>query len=378
MSKAQNVKELFKDGKTRNVILLTGVIVAIVMVVVIFSYNKKAAAPLPAEVRGASLVQSTPDQTRQMGEMDPKYREMFDNQNQIQAAQAEKTGTSAFARIADDPKPVNRMVPETKPAPAPAQANRNPPAPKPPAPHPAVLELLNSRWQPTVQVIHSSHAPVVLDEARVEVINEGATGTGGYSNQDDKPAVKTYYNAGDIAAATLINTLNSDAPGPVVAVLQSGPLAGSRLLGGAQSGPNGVGVIAQFNLLATKSGETYPINAQAMSEGELATTLASHTDYKTLNRFVFRPLAYFAKGFADAVMVNATTSSRSVDNTGLTTITDNKLTAAEQVRAAVGMAAGELVKETDRPEVIRPTTIVERNEVFGVLFMQRVDDSMKQ
>lgn len=380
MDKSQNIKALFKDGKTRGVILATIFIVAIVLIVVIFSYNKKTSAPLPPQVRGASLVQSAPSPERQIGEMDPKYREMFDAENQKQAERAEKAGTSAFARIADDPKPVDRSVreaPKTAPA-APSTAKPPQPAQKP-GPHPAVLELLGSRWQPQTHVVHSAHAPVPLDEGRVDVFNEGDDRLNFFEGEAWEAPAKTLYNVGDIAAATLVNKLSSDAPGPVVAILQSGPLAGSRLLGASSSGPNGVGVFAQFNMLATKSGETYPINAQAMSEGELATTLATHTDHKILNRFVFRPLAHFARGFADAVMANATTSSSAIDSvTGITTVTDNKLSATEQVRAAVGMAAGELIREADRPELRRPTTIVERNEVFGVLFMQRVDDSMKQ
>lgn len=371
MSKLSNVGGLFKNGKTLGVIMATIISVVLVLVIALYLTNRPA-PPLPAEVRGAQLQEQRSTEERQLGEMDPRYREMFDRQNELQARAAEETGRSAMARIADDPIP-------TTPAPEPSryQAPRNQPPQmqqRQAVPsqqrqagqvHPALAELIGNRWQPASHVVHVSRDPIELQAEDPEPA------------ADEDAPIKVYYKPGDIVAATLANRLDSDNPGPVVAVLQSGAHVGARLIGTAASGDNGVGVTAVFTELVTSDGTIYPISAQAMSEKDLSTLLATHTDYKRFHRFVFRPLAHFAKGMSEAILANIGTGDTTVDEgSGLTTITNNKLSTAEQVKAAVGIAAGEMINDVDDPKKIRPTTTVERNAVFGVLFLSRVDDSM--
>ena len=71
-------------------------------------------------------------------------------------------------------------------------------------------------------------------------------------------------------------------------------------------------------------------------------------DRKLLNRFVFRPIGYFAKGMADAVLANANAENTTADeSTGLTTIVNEKLDTREQVRVGLGMATSEMLKDLD-------------------------------
>ena len=322
--------------------------------------------------------ESKPERTP--GPMDPRYREFFDNANASTANAALEQGTSSMIRIGDDPE---STVQETAPAPRPVAARpdaprpvrvSSPPPQQPPQqnqqPHPGVAELL-SKWQPQAHVVHFVNAPSVAQGPVYEQIGQQPP-----AQPEVSPEI--YYNPGEIVAATVINKLNSDNPGPFIARIHSGPLAGSTLLGCASAGAGGIGITGNFSTLTAPDGRIFDIQAIALAEQDLSTLLATSVDHKIFNRFVFRPFLHFAKGMADVMISQA--GNPTVDTSGeeivIVNTNDNKLQRNEQIGVAVGIAAEEIMRETDNPLMRMPTTHVNQNEVFGVLFYSRVDSSI--
>lgn len=385
MSKMNNLSGLMKNGKSRSVIFVTLTLVLLVGLIA-FVILRKPAQTLPAEIRGVSQVKATVKDDRQLGEMDPKYQELFDRQNELNANKAEEMGKSQYLKIGDDPQPKEPEMPPQKeeevepprPLDMPRVSSRQPSSARQaqkerPAPHPAVMDLISRKWAVGGHQTHLSHASV--EYAPAGAAQAAASGQGAAENNADSSSApeKVLYKSGTIIAATMVNTVNSDNPGSVIAKIHSGPLAGGTIIGQAESGAGGVGVRATFSRIVSPDGREFAMQGEALSEGDMSNLLATDIDRKLLNRFVFRPIGYFAKGMADAVLANANAENTTADErTGLTTIVNEKLDTREQVRVGLGMATSEMLKDLDDPMNIRPTTTVARNEVFGVVMLSPV------
>ena len=371
-----------KNKKSKSIIFVTAALILLVLLVA-FMMLRKPAQTLPAEVRGVSQVKAQVRDDRQIGEMDPRYKELFDRQNELNAKQAEEAGRSQYLRIGDDPQPKDVVeapqAPENEPPKqaeiqrtsmpavqsAPKQAKREP--------HPAVMALVQERWGISGHQKHVQHAAVQYEPATEKGTMTPAEYAAYQQAQGQPQNERVLYKSGTIVAATMVNTINSDNPGSVIAKIHSGPLAGGTIIGQSQSGAGGIGVRATFNRLVAADGREFSMNGEALSEGDLSNMIATDIDRKLINRFVFRPLGYFAKGMADAVLANANSENTTAnENSGLTTIVNEKLDTKEQVRVGLGMATSEMLKDLDDPMNIRPTTTVARNEVFGVVFLAPV------
>lgn len=386
MSKAANIKTLFANKKARNVIIITVLIVLSVFALAIAIVGKrKDGPPIPKDNIGAKVEQVQMVQERQRGEMDPTYRARFEQQNKAQADSAEKDGGSAMVRIADDVIPRDQIDRDQAKkvedeglkmsrAPSGTQqaggsqltrggSGRNG---EPQPAHPAITSLI-SLMRP---VAHQTHIALASPE---EVAPVSQT-KGGIANITEKVDIgEVFYNAGDIAAATVTNTMNSDVPGVALATIHTGKLAGSKLIGTYASAANGTGITANYTKLATADGKVFAIQAKALTEGELSSLLASSTDHKYMNRFVIRPLAYFAKGMSQAIQTSLGASNTTYnDSSRITTINQNKATTEEQAKIAAGVLGEAVISEIEKPQNMTPTTIVARNEVFALVFLDRV------
>lgn len=384
MSKMNNLSGLMKDGKSRSVIFVTVTLVLLVGLIA-FVFLRKPVQTLPSEIRGVSQVSANVRDDRQMGEMDPRYQALFDRQNELDATRAEQSGQSQYLRIGDDPQPKEPEMPpaakteEPRPVDIPrvsaqpasrqgqSQAER-------PAPHPAVMDLIQRKWAVNGHQNHVSHAAATYVPAGAAAPSPQGVGAIESDGSVQTSAVgKTLYTSGAIVAATMVNTVNSDNPGAVIAKIHSGPLAGGTIIGQASSGAGGIGIRATFNRIVAPDGREFAMQGEALKEGDLSNLLATDIDRKLLNRFVFRPIGYFAKGMADAVLANASAEKTTADQaTGLTTIVNERLDTREQVRVGLGVATSEMLKDLDDPMNIRPTTTVARNEVFGVVMLSPV------
>lgn len=379
MTKKENLKKLFTDKKTRNILIPTGLVVLLVGAVAATSM-KKEEPELPPDLRGVRQVSAEAVAERNPGEMDPAYKQKFDEQNNRRAEEAEAAGKTAFLTLGDDvvaktppPEPPKKAA-ETKPLDLQQSGSLNSAPTRRPTDgkvHPAIgalMKHLDSGTEAKKMTVHHAFAtPETVEEPPLLA----ATAT----SESDKANVQAvvYYAAGTIAAATFVNKLDSYNPGDAIATIHSGPLAGGKLIGKAAPGTNGVGMKVSFNTLALKDGRSYRIQAVGLAENDLSSLIASDVDHKIFNRFVLRPVAYFAQGMAEAVLATASASKiTSNDNTGLIVQEQAKLDTKEQVRVGVGKSTEELVKELDKAEYLTPRTTVQPQEVFGVMFLQTV------
>lgn len=377
-----NIKALFANKKSKNVIIFTTVMVVVVVSISLGVVgSNKNGPPVPPSNVGATVERVTMVQQRQEGEMDPAYKARFEEQNKVQADVAEVSGGSAMLRIADDIKPRNEIKsdgadlamsrsPSSNQAPAPTgQRGGGGGSGEKPQINPAVMALI-AGMRP---VSHQAHAELVgLAEVPAPGADEKEGGKGAPGNTK-KEIGEVFYNAGDIVAATFTNTMNSNNPGVALATVQSGKLIGSKLIGSYVSAKGGIGIIAVYDKLSTPDGKLYKIQAKALNEQELSEMLATSIDRKYLNRFVVRPLAYFMKGMSQAIQTSLTPSNTTYnDASRITTINQTKATTGEQLKMATGMVGDAIIKELERPENITPTTIVNKNEVFALVFLDRV------
>lgn len=379
--KSENIKALFANKKSRNIILFTsGGVLAVFVIAIALVGSPRNGPPVPPSNTGAKIAPTPMVEARQQGEMDPAYRARFESQNLVQAEVAEKEGGSAMLRIADDIKPRHELKNEgtglqISRSPSATSGAQNGAGSRPGAAsteaaqiHPAVMSLIGE-MRP---VTHQAHAGLVALPAIV-ASSDGVPPSNKAAEDKKKEIGEVFYNAGEIVAATITNTMNSDAPGVALATIHTGKLAGAKLIGTYVSVANGRGVSATYTKLSTQDGRLFNIQAKALSESELSEIMASSTDHKILNRFVVRPIAYFMRGMAQAIQTTTRGSNTTYNGaSNITTINQNKATATEQLRMAAGMVGDAIVTEVERPENMTPTSIVNQNEVFALVFMDRV------
>lgn len=197
-------------------------------------------------------------------------------------------------------------------------------------------------------------------------IGTTSAGAGGVSQvSQEKPRVIT--PAGSIAYAQLLNQLNSDIPGPVMAHVLSGPFAGGRALG--RYSVNNEYLVLEFSVIV-KDGVGYTIQGIALDE---KTTLAGHQtdiDRHYFRRVILPAAAKFLEGYASAASEQVT--STTTTNGGGVVQDTEPLDTEKELMAGVEEAAGEissvLTEEANRPITI----IVAKGTTFGILMLTTV------
>jgi intracellular multiplication protein IcmE len=151
--------------------------------------------------------------------------------------------------------------------------------------------------------------------------------------------------AGNILYAQMVTTANSDAPGPVVAEILQGDLAGSRIIGSFSVANEKL--VLQFSSISvdeTMSGEkinkTFPINAVAVDTKYAGTAVASSVNRRLFQRIAVTFATAFIRGLGDAIASSGTTSE--TNDNGTTTTSTPEYDTEDQVRIAAGAGASEV------------------------------------
>lgn len=177
-----------------------------------------------------------------------------------------------------------------------------------------------------------------------------------------------FINAGDIAYAQVITEANSDVPGPVLARVLSGPLAGARMIG--QFTVSEEYMVVTFTM-AVKDNIEYPINAMAINPDTTLPAVASDVDHHYFARVFLPAAARFVEGFAEAVADQGGTTV-TVDGETVTE-ENNDLDTEEELLAGLEEAATLVSDELER-DANRPITVkLERGTPIGLLFLERVE-----
>ena len=184
----------------------------------------------------------------------------------------------------------------------------------------------------------------------------------------DEPLTGILYSAGDIGFAQVITQANSDVPGPVLAYLASGPLAGGRMLG--QFSVSDDKLVVNFSTII-KDKKEYAVNAIAIDPETTLPGVASGVDRHYFSRVILPGAVTFIEGFADAVVRQGT--SVSVEGETVST-SQNDLDTQEELLSGFREAAEEFAdiidEESDRPITVR----IDPGTRIGVLFLEKVLD----
>ena len=295
------------------------------------------------------------------------------------------------------PRPTQPSVPVVNPAPAPVATPAPAPAPKPSPAQvmPQVDEALRSSiltkmnqiaskmeagpGNPQIQYFYEPQEEVSVATNSQEFIMAPAPSALTIDDvslpkdSTDKPVIE-FPLPGQILYAQLKSRANSDTPGPILAEIVQGDLAGTTLLGSFSVANEAL--ILQFNtatVTETLSGEvvndTFPINAIAVDTKYIGTALATDVDRHLFERIAVTFATSFIGGFGELMASSGGTTITQPDGT---VIEQNPtLTVKDQALSSAGQAVGEVGGILNEYYGNKPTTvIVESGTPIGLLFLQ--------
>jgi intracellular multiplication protein IcmE len=181
---------------------------------------------------------------------------------------------------------------------------------------------------------------------------------------------KVLVPAGEILYAQLLTEANSDNPGPVLAQIMVGPLAGSRILGDFEES-EGVDVLTLSFDTVVIDGESVDMDGIALDPNTSLPGLATEVDHRYLRRIAVPAAVTFIQGAAEAIA-----------NTGLTTVTINGESVAEEteesdtdqeIASGVEEAAAEVAEILEEEaDDIETLIIIEAGTPFGLLLLEPI------
>ncbi len=185
------------------------------------------------------------------------------------------------------------------------------------------------------------------------------------------PPAKVILPAGAIEYSQLLIEANSDIPGPIVAMIVSGPFNGSRVLGTFQRSQKYL--VLQFRTLINKKGVSIPIDAYALDPDTTLTGMATDVDNRYWERIVLPAAADFIEGVAEAY----------ADKQGTTTVVtgdvvvqdEPEIDYQEQLASGLekaGERAGEILEQEG--DNVQPLVRVRAGTPMGILFMTPITD----
>lgn len=199
------------------------------------------------------------------------------------------------------------------------------------------------------------------------IINEDGTVTQiGDSKEEGEENI--LLPAGEIVYAQLITEANSDAPGPILAEIRSGPLAGSRILGAFEV-QNDL-LTLNFNTVVVDE-KSKSIEAVAVDPDTTLPAMATEVDHRYIRKVLLPAAAAFVEGMASAIADSGRTS---ITVTGETVSSSTNPTSNDQ-EVATGVAeAGEEIGNILDEEADKTKTLVriESGTPMGILFLQPV------
>lgn len=179
--------------------------------------------------------------------------------------------------------------------------------------------------------------------------------------------------AGTIEYAQLVTEANTDAPGPVLAQIQSGPLKGARVLGSFVSTEEFLTL--NFNMVVV-DGVSQSTSAVALDPGTTLPGLVTDIDRRYWKRIVLPTAASFIQGISEAIATSDTTTITIIgDSTSQTTTTgsQNRDQSVAKGVSQAGTTVASIINEEARRT--RPMLKIRAGTPIGILFVQPVLDS---
>ena len=256
--------------------------------------------------------------------------------------------------------------------------------PQAPVITPEAIQAMSQAMSQQIGEIISNHA--IRSAQIMQVTNDGFYGTGpaspdGYyspvseygsapgSLSAPQPIIQTILlPAGTINYGQMLIEANSDIPGPVLAQLASGPLAGARLIGQFQTAEEAL--IISFNTIVI-DGISQPVSAIAIDPGTTLPGVATEVDKRYFTRVLLPAAARFLEGVGSAIAEDTQTT---VTVSGDTVIQEQEALDFEQEMGRGVEAASREIADfmEDEADATRPLVRVARGTPIGVFFIEPV------
>ena len=397
-SPTKNIKGLFKDVRTRTIVVLTGILVIFVVFVGItgFLKSKRGAPTSAATTSSVPKIQSVPGikpTTQQFADLQKKQNVKHYKQAKIQGSSSIPTiittdtemKGSQSGRVGTDASSFSGMGGSSGSRAQEGQRGSMPLAldvkptlmtePLPPVDDKSLsaqAKRLLSSWGKTQRM--TVVASAVSDEAYEAQQAHQQQGEQKRGQGENTPSLKPLYKAGDIIFAVLSTTVNSDYPGPVLATVVSGPLKDSKLIGAVSQGPTLTGtegpetVMLKFTQINVPGKPTTAsMNSVAIDPDTAYTVMADDVDHHYLLRYGTLFASSFLEGLGNAVQQAGSITSWNAFG-GVTTA-NAALSTENEIIVGLGEVGSTLGEQIDGYFDRPPTVYVYAGTSMGILLL---------
>ncbi|AEP10729.1 DotG/IcmE/VirB10 family protein [Micavibrio aeruginosavorus] len=390
----QSMGDMLRNNPMVKIGVVLGAIATIVGGIVLFGGEKQTG--------GTSVMRPGSDLTQAPGanEVSDTYREQIQDFNQAQIDQAQSTGQSALpvpvgttrgvipldqAKVSEE-DPLERWrrlqaerIEKEKQA-APEAGPQAPPV----DPNAEVKQQLAKAMAGQMESIldfktikgaeqESVSSPDWIQQKREEEqqkLEQERLEAEGANQPSD---VVILLPAGTIEYAQLMTEANTDAPGPVLAQIVSGPLAGSRAIGSFKASDEYITL--QFNTVVV-DGIAYGTDAIALDPKTANPGMITEIDKKYFTRVILPAAAAFIEGLGGAIAETGSTTLTVATGGSSSSSTTEDLDTKQEFFKAVEEAAekvGEMLdEEADKAE---PMLRVAAGTPMALLFVKPVQQS---
>jgi intracellular multiplication protein IcmE len=180
--------------------------------------------------------------------------------------------------------------------------------------------------------------------------------------------------AGTIEYAQLITEANSDMPGPVLAQILTGRLAGSRVLGSFKAKDEYL--IISFDVVVI-DGISTPMDGVALDPDTTRIGMVTDIDHKYFTRVILPAAAKFVEGMSSAIADSGSTSV--TVNNGTAIETENDLGTREEAFKGVAEGVSKISEVLDEDgKNTKPLVRVASGTPIAVLFVEPVTEPAKK
>ncbi|MCB1784378.1 MAG: hypothetical protein KDI13_10345 [Alphaproteobacteria bacterium] len=211
--------------------------------------------------------------------------------------------------------------------------------------------------------------PQVFETDNGTGVDGGGEDLGEELTDDEEAAI--IISAGDIAYAQLLTEANSDVPGPVLALLVSGPLKGSKILG-KFSVKEDKYLTLNFDTVVV-DGKSVSITAIALDPDTTLPGMATEVNHRYFKRVILPAAAAFVKGLSQAIADSGNTDITISQDGTTTASTDNNKSRDQKVATGVSEAGDEISSIID--DMANDTKVlvkIHSGTPMGILFTEPV------
>ncbi|WP_435640650.1 DotG/IcmE/VirB10 family protein [Micavibrio aeruginosavorus] len=391
----QSMSDMLRNNPMVKIGVVLGAIATIVGGIVLFGGEK--------ETGGTSVMRPGSDLSQAPGanEVSDTYREQIQDFNQAQIDQAQSTGQSALpvpvgttrgviplddAKVSEE-DPLERWrrlqaerIEKEKQA-APTEAG---PVAPPVDPNAEVKQQLAKAMAGQMESIldfktlkgpnqESVSDPDWIEQKREEQKQKAEEERLAAEGDAQASDVLILLPAGTIEYAQLMTEANTDAPGPVLAQIVSGPLAGSRAIGSFKASDEYITL--QFNTVVV-DGIAYGTDAIALDPKTANPGMITEIDKKYFTRVILPAAAAFIEGLGGAIAETGSTTLTVATGGSSSSSTSEDLDTEQEFFKAVEEAAekvGEMLdEEADNAE---PMLRVAAGTPMALLFVKPVQQN---